>query len=309
MRRPIVSCGVLLLIVTLLVSGCESTPVGTAQSPVPQSSYPMTITDHADRPVAIQQAPRTIVSLAPSNTEILYALGLGNKLIGVDDYSDYPPEAKSKERVGYSTPNMEKLVALSPDIIFATRIHLKEAVPEMVRRGLTVFVLQPGSLEAVLEGMRTVGKIVDRPQEADAVVAGLQKRIDEVETKTRAVSTRPRVFFELTAKLHTAGPGSFANDLIRQAGGTNIAADAKTTWPQLGQEALLAKDPEVIILSDHGVGETPEKVKARPGWSGVSAVKTGRIYDMNPDLTNRAGPRVVDGLELMAKAIHPELYK
>ncbi|MBI2865186.1 MAG: cobalamin-binding protein [Chloroflexi bacterium] len=259
--------------------------------------------------MTVQKAPETIVSLAPSNTEILYALGLGGKLVAVDDYSDYPAEAKSKDKVGYSKPNIEKLVALSPDIIFAAQIQAKQAVSELEKRGLTVFVLQPGTLEAVLDGILTVGRVTDKSMEADAVTAQLRKRVNEIVAKIASAKGKPRVFFELAGTLSTAGPGTFVDDLIAKAGGANIAADAKIDWPQLGQEALIAKDPEVIILADHTFGETPEKVMARPGWSGISAIKTGRIVGFDPNLTNRPGPRVVDGLELMAKAIHPELFQ
>ncbi|MDO8672789.1 MAG: ABC transporter substrate-binding protein [Dehalococcoidia bacterium] len=307
MSRLITSVGVVLL-VAILLAGCGGSQLDRAQTSSLATSFPMTVTDHAGRSVIIQKAPETIVSLAPSNTEILYALGLGNKLVAVDDYSDYPAEAATKQKVGYSKPNIETLVALSPDIIFAATIQAKLVVPELEKRGLTVFVLQPGSLEAVLDGILTVGRIMDKSKEADAVTAQLRKRVNEITAKTASARGKPRVFFELTGTLSTAGPGTFVDDLITKAGGTNIAADAKTDWPQLGQEALIARDPEVIILADHGFGETPDKVKARPGWSGISAVKTGRIIGFDPNLTNRPGPRVVDGLELMARAIHPELF-
>lgn len=309
MRSSISLVGVLLLVAASLM-GCGSPTLSKAEVPSPLGSFPMTVTDDDGRPVTIRKAPATIVSLAPSNTEMLYALGLADRIIGVDDYSDYPAEAKQKQKVGgFAKTSIEKVVALSPDIIFAARIHAKEVAPELEKRGMTVFVVQPGTVDAVMNSIRAIGKITEKTAESDSLTGQLQKRLDAVTAKTAASKDKPRVFFELDPSLISAGPGTFVDDLIAKAGGANIASDAKTLWPQMSQEAILGKNPEVIILADHTFGETPEKVAARPGWFAISAVKTGRIVGLDSNLTNRPGPRVVDGLEIMAKAIHPELFK
>ncbi|MCL5075769.1 MAG: cobalamin-binding protein [Chloroflexi bacterium] len=313
MKKPLL-CLVLAALIISIIAGCApattQTSTPTASSSSSTVSFPLSLTDDAGRTVRIEKSPQRIVSLAPSNTEILFALGLGDKVVGVDEYSDYPAEAKTKAKVGsFSKINLEKVVSLAPDLILATNIHVKTIVPELEKRGLTVVVLQPQNIEAVLNNIALVGKLSGKTKEAAALTADIQKRLTNIATKTKTASSRPRVFLELSPDLITIGPGTFIDDLISRAGGENIAAEAKTAWPQLNQETIVLKDPQVILLADHPAGETPEKVKSRPGWQNISAVKNGRIVVLNPDLVNRPGPRVIEGLEMMAKAIHPELFK
>jgi iron complex transport system substrate-binding protein len=275
------------------------------------TTFPLTIKDDAGRSVTFAHAPMRIISLAPSNTEILYALGLGDRVVGVDDNSDYPAEAKAKPKVGgFAGTNLEQVVALQPDLILASGITAPDLLTALVGRNLTVVVLNPPDLPGVLADLSLIGQIADVNTQAAQVRGSLEARIAAVTTRLQNATTKPRVFFELDpTQFYTAGPHSFVDDLITRAGGTNIAADASTPYPTLSPEQIIAKDPEVIILSDENQGVTPESVKARAGWGGVSAVKNGRIAALNPDLTNRPGPRVVDALEQLALAIHPELYR
>ncbi len=250
------------------------------------------------------------ISLAPSNTEILFALGLVDSVVGVTDYETYPPEALQKPSIGgFSTPNMEKIIALEPDLILGTGIHVKTTLPELEKRGLTVMIVDPRDVKAVMEKIRLVGRATGQQHPAEQLAGGMQTRIEALQMRLRGVQP-VRVFFELSPSLHTAGPGSFVDDMIRLAEGTNIAAGTGKEWPQLNQEAVFLADPEVILLADHGsAGETPERVAARAGWQQISAVKTGRVHGVDPDLTNRPGPRMVDGLESMAKLMHPEKFR
>ncbi|MGN6757841.1 MAG: ABC transporter substrate-binding protein [Thermomicrobiales bacterium] len=286
-----------------------ASPAGAATPRV--TTYPLTIKDDAGRDVTFAHAPMHIISLAPSNTEILYALGLADRVVGVDDNSDYPAEAKAKPKVGgFAGTNLEQVVALQPDLILASGITAPDLLTALTGRNLTVVVLNPPDLPGVLADLSLVGQLADVNAQAAQVRGGLEARIAAVATRLKNATTKPRVFFELDpTQFYTAGPHSFVDDLITRAGGTNIAADASTPYPTLSVEQIIAKDPEVIILSDENQGVTPESVKARAGWSGVSAVKNGRIAALNPDLTNRPGPRVVDALEQLALAIHPELYR
>lgn len=289
-------------------------PAATAATPkaapAAQPSFPVTITDDAGRQVTVEREPQRIVSMAPSNTEILFAIGLGDKVVGVDQYSDYPPEALTREKIaGYATPNLEKVLSLAPDLVLATKIHAKTAVPSLEGHGLTVVVVDPANMDEVLEGILMVGKIGGGAAKAKALTGQIEERMRTIMAKAQASPRKVRVFFELSPQLHSVGPGSFIDDMIRRASGENIASDAKLPWPQLNQEVVLLKDPEVIVLSDHTAGESPEKVKARPGWAGVAAVKNDRVVTINPDLTNRPGPRVVEGLEALARAFYPEIFK
>lgn len=295
-----------------LVTACAGPGAVTKAEPTrpAQAATAITITDDAGRVVKLERAATKIVSLAPSNTELVFAVGAGDKVVGVDDYSDYPTEVRGRERVGgFANTNIEKVVVVGPDLVLATSIHEKGIVPELERRGIAVVVVQPKSVEAVLESVRLVGKLSGKEREAGELAGNLQRRLEALAEKMKAAKSRPRTYFELDPKLFTVGPGSFVDDMISRSGGQNIAADAKTQWPQLNEEALLLKDPEVIFLADYGYGETPEKVKARPGWHVVSAVKSGRMVGLNPDLVNRPGPRVLDGLEEMARVVQPELFR
>lgn len=299
----------LLTAISALLLGCSAVALTPAPNNNPAQGFPVSILDDVGRLVEVKSPPERIISLAPSNTEILFALGLADRVVGVDDYSDFPPEAKGKERVGsFAKTSIEKVVSLGPDLILATEIHLKTVVPELERRGLTVILLQPKRLEGVLDSIRLVGNVTGREREASSLAAELEGRIDRVASRVALARERPRVFFELSPELHSVGPGSFVDDMLTKAGGENIASDSLTQWPQLSQEVLLLKDPQVILLSDHPAGENPERVRSRPGWQGVSAVAGGLIFTINPDLANRPGPRAVEGLEEIARALHPELF-
>jgi iron complex transport system substrate-binding protein len=306
-----------LALVVSLVSACSTTP---AASPAPQptaapaakaepaSAFPITVTDDAGRQVTISKQPKRIVSISASNTEIVYALGLGDLVVGIDSYSNYPPEAKQKPIVGsYSKPDLEQVVAAEPDLILATGIHVKSALPEMEKHNLPVVVVTPSDVAGVLSKIELVGKVTGRQKEAEALTGEMRVEIDAIQTRLRGAEP-VRVFFELSPELHSAGPGTFVNDMITLLGGTNIAADAGKQWPQMNQESIFVANPQVILLADHGTdgGQSPETVAARPGWQQIDAVKDGRVFPVDPDLTNRPSPRLVEGLEMILKALHPD---
>jgi iron complex transport system substrate-binding protein len=270
----------------------------------------MTITDGAGREVTIEAEPQSFVSLAPSNTEVLYALGLGDSVIGVTEFCNYPLEAQDKPKVGgFSDVDTEKVVELNPDLILVANLHIGEVVTALEELGLTVIVLSPPDVPAVLESIKLIGQITGKDEEAAALTTEMQERIDAV---TQAVDGEyePRVFWEISNDLWTAGPGSFIDDLIMRAGGENISADAESPWVQFSNETIIDADPEVIFLADHPFGESIETVVARPGWSTISAVVNNRIIEVDDtDMFSRPGPRVVDALELVAKALHSNAFE
>jgi iron complex transport system substrate-binding protein len=272
----------------------------------------MTVTDMAGREVTIPAEPQRIVSLAPSITEILFALNLGDRVVGVTDYCNYPPEATQKPKVGgFSDVSMEKLLEAQPDLVLAASIHMAQVLPELEKQGLTVMVIDAHDFPGVLESIRLVGKATGTEKEAEALVAQMQERADKV-AQAVAGRERPRVYWELDNTLWTVGPGSFVQDLIERAGGENIAANAEMAWVQLSAEAIIAADPEVIFLADHPYGESADTVKARPGWEKISAVVNGRIVELTQeqgDIVSRPGPRVIDALEMIARALHPDAFQ
>lgn len=328
-HRILASALAMIMAAGVLACGQAAPPVSPTQAPAKQaepasasvpaaqpastaaatSAFPMTIKDDAGREVTIPRPPQKIISISASNTEILYALGLENRIVGLDQYSNYPPATKNKPTVGgYSKPDLEKIVAAEPDLVFATGIHVKALLPELERRKIATVIFDPKDVKGVLGKILLAGKITGQDKEAAALVSDMQARIDSVLSKVK--DAKPvRAFYEVSPELHTAGPTSFVHDVMVLAGGTNIAAKADKEWPQMNQEALFLEDPEVILIADHTADVTPELVAARPGWKQISAVKNNRLEVIEPDLINRPGPRVVEGLEQVAKALHPDRMK
>jgi iron complex transport system substrate-binding protein len=206
--------------------------------------------------------------------------------------------------------DLEKVIGLDPDLVLATNIHAGAVVSELQKRGVTVVVVEPKNVDDVLAEITFVGKITATSDAAAKLIAQMKTRIDAIAAKTATAKTKPRVFYEIDKSLYTPGPGSFLDDMIIKAGGVNIASDAQSAYPQLSLESFVLKDPEVIFLGDHPFGETPDTVKARPGWANISAVKNGRIVPVvDVNIVSRPGPRLVEGLELIARALYPELFQ
>jgi len=313
--RSLVLWGLLALLIIAL-AGCAGAKAPEASelagAAVPESG---SVIDDAGRAVEIISNPQRLVSLAPSNTEILFALGLGGKVVGVTDFCDYPEEAQSIEKVGGMEHNLEKIVALDPDLVLAiggSPAQVEKAT-EMEKLGLAVLVLQPGGIEGIMANVELVGKATGAEKEANQLAAQMQKRFDVITSRAKGAGSRPSVFFELDAtdpsKPYTPGPGSFIDALISLAGGSNIGASAKMQWAQLSTEEIIAQDPKVIVLGDANYGVTVEMVKERPGWSVITAVQNGAIYPIDDILISRPGPRIIDGLEALARIIHPELFE
>jgi len=297
-----------LMIVLALAVGCAQA------TPTPTEMPTITVVDDAQRTVEITGVPERIISLAPSNTEILFALGLGDKVVGVSDFCDYPEAAQKIEKVGYVEPNMEKIVDLEPDLIlYIGGAAQLEKVQTMEDLGLTVLVLAPSDIEAILADFELVGRATGSEDEAALLVSQLRARMDEVLSRVAQAERKPLVFYELDATdlggPWTAGPGSFIDTLITMAGGLNLGASAEMEWAQFSTEEIIAQDPQIIILGDANYGVTVESVGERPGWEVITAVKEGAIYPIDDNLVSRPGPRIIDGLEALARIIHPEIFE
>lgn len=303
-------------ILTLALAACA--PAGNS-SPSPAetvaaSAYPVTLTDDADRSVNLPGLPERIVSLAPSNTEIVCALGACDSLVGVTDVDDYPAEvADVTDVVIGAQVDVEKVVAANPQLILAAGNELTPStvISQLSDLGYRVLVLYPESLDELYADIELVGQALDATTEAAGLVGDMRSRAEAVADDV-ASAERPRTFYEVgvfEGTIYTAGADSFLASLISIAGGEPIVGDAASTAIQL--EDLISADPQLILLGDatYDATITAESVAARSGWGDLSAVRDGHIVIVLNDLViTRPGPRVVDGLEALAKAIHPELY-
>jgi iron complex transport system substrate-binding protein len=268
--------------------------------------------------------PNKIISLAPSNTEILFALGLDNKVVAVTDYCNYPYNftewiaAGNMTSIGdFSKPNMEVIASLNPDLILATAGVQGETVDTMRSLGYNVLVLDPSNITGVFKDIELVGKATGKNAEATALVNSLSNRIDAVVNKVANAPTKPKVYYEVwydPTSLWSAGSKAWQNELIEKAGGINIFADQPLDYFQSSAEAVVDRNPDVIVLPATGMGfGTPfwgsiDEVKARPAWDSTNAVHNDKLYQIDGDVIARAGPRVADAVETLAEFIHPELF-
>lgn len=275
------------------------------------SNFPITVKDDLGRKLTITKEPQRIISTAPSVTEILFALGLDGKIVGVTTFCNYPEEAKRKEKIGtFQNPNIEKILSLRPDLVIATGGIQRQTVEKLEQLGIPVFVSYPTTLDEVIKGVYTIGRITGAKENAKRLVFDLKFRVARVISKVNKAKTKPKVFFELWHEpLMSAGPGSFVDDLVKKAGGINIAGTAKSAYPIFSLEQIIKENPDVIIGAESSMGGNPLEISKRPGWDSLRAVKEQRIYKINDDIIFRAGPRLVLALEIIAKYLHPELFE
>ncbi len=300
----------LLLLATVLFTGLLAA-CSSSTTPTPSS---FTITDSNGRVVTIKNNhPQKIVSLAPSNTEILYALGLADRIAAVTDYADYPPEATAKPSVGaYDNPNLEAIVAMEPDLILATDGQPQATLDQLESRGLTVVVIIPHSIDEVLTMITLIGKVTGQDEEAATLVADMQKRIDAVTEKTKNLTTaeKPRVFYIIWQDpIWTTGSGTFEDALIELAGGVNIAHEL-TGYATISLETVIAANPQVMVAGvGMGTGEDAalQFLQTESRLVSSDARRNNRVTGINMDVVARPGPRIVSALEEFFKIIHPEL--
>ncbi|MGF3522043.1 MAG: helical backbone metal receptor, partial [Candidatus Bathyarchaeia archaeon] len=277
----------------------------------------VTLVDSMGNVVTLTSPPQRIVSLAPSNTEILFAIGAGDNVVGVTDFCNYPYnftawiEAGNMTSIGsYYGPSTEPIVALNPDLVLASSGSL-DAAANLRRLGINVLVVESKTLDGVLQDILMIGRATGHNAEASALVSSMRQRIDNVTSQAATATTKPKVYHEVwNDPIMSVGPGTFIDELITLAGGENIFHDATTSWPTVSSEAIIAKNPDVMVFPNMYMGvqnfyQTIETVKQRPGWGVINAVKNDAIYEINADIISRSGPRLVDALEELSKMIHP----
>jgi len=272
----------------------------------------LTFKDEVGREVTFSFPPQRIVSLAPNITEILFSLGLDEEIVGVSIHCNFPEKAKKKVRVGsYISLDFEKIASLNPDLIIATGAgNTREMVDRLGKLGFQTYVIFPKNFEDILKSLIHIGQVVNRDREARGIVEGMRRRSQRVIELTQDLP-RPKVFVQIgEAPLVTVGKGSFADDLLRLAGGDNIAGKEKEVYPRFGMEEILKRSPEVIVISSmNPKGDYQKILQEWNRWKTIPAVKNGRIYLIDSDLLDRPSPRIIDGLEELARVLHPERFK
>lgn len=320
---------ILTLLLALAITGCApaSTPteapapiateISATEAPAteaPAATDGFTFTDDMGREITLAGTPERIVSLAPSTTEILFAVGAGAQVVGRDEFSDYPEEAKALPSIGgsFGEYNVEAIVALNPDLVIAAEINTPELVKQLEDLGVTVYYLgNPTTIEEMYGKLETVAKLTGH--DVSELVSSLQARVAAVDEKIAPISARPNAFYEIDAsdpsKPYTYGPGTFGDLLITRAGGSNVGNVSADSYPQLSLEQIVVANPSIIILGDSMWGVTPESVLERAGWESIEAVKSKQIFPIDDNLISRPGPRLVDGLEALAKILHPGVFE
>ncbi len=270
-----------------------------------------TISDVLGRPVTIPSGPLRLVALSPSLTEIVFALGRSDWLVGVTDFCDYPPAAREKPRVGGTmTPNLERVLQVRPSLVLATAEgNPRDLVGHLTRLGLPVFAVRPEDFAGILDSIRILGRVLQAEAPARALVRAMEEQGARI---SRAVAGRPRrrvLYLVWTDPLIAAGPASFINGLIRMAGGENVVRERTVPYPRLSLEEVVTGAPEVILVASHlDAADRPSAVALGGLWREIPAVRSNRVVPIPGDTIHRFGPRVVEGLGHLARGIHPEAF-
>lgn len=307
LRKPIMLLAIT-LVMAFAFTGCTKPELEPVAGP---SEYPLTITDSYDRQVTISSEPTRIISLAPSNTEIIYALGLGDSVVGVTDVCNYPEAALEVAQVGgFFGPNVERIIELDPHIIIADSLTGKETVEQLAQLGFPVIAIRSDNIAHLMENIELLGEVLNAQEQAAVVIAEMEGKLTEIASKVAGITEqdRPLVYYEVwfdgSAPM-TIGPNTFINDAIVRAGGRNVAADATTDWPVLSMEVLVDRNPEVMLYTGHG---TQDEIKSRSNWQSLQFVEDERIFVVPDDVINRPSPRIVEVVQIIAEHLHPALF-
>jgi iron complex transport system substrate-binding protein len=288
-----------LVLVVLALSGCVAR----------ENKGPITLTDDFGREIVLEEPAQKIISLVPSSTEILFALGVGDRVVGASDFCNYPEEALSITRVGgFDVPNLELIVSLEPDLVFAASLH-KDTVEALEGMGIAVLALDPQNIQEIYGNIELMAKAVGKQKAGEDLIKDMKNRLEKVAAALADLkeADRPVVFYEVWYPgIMIAGEGTFIDEIINLAGGKNMAWGI-SRWGSIQEEEVLARNPDFIF---HGYPETDASFFAtREGWDVITAVAENQIFFVNPDITSRTGPRIADAVEAFARILHPELFK
>jgi iron complex transport system substrate-binding protein len=312
----------LMMTAAMVLVGCgkEAQPEkteGEKSAQEQKSGFPVTVKDAIDEEVVIEDKPEKIISLIPSNTEIVYALDSGEAIVGVTDFDNYPEDAVSKEKIGGMEFNIEKMISLKPDLVLApgsTVDSVKEGLQQLKDAGIDVVVVNDAqSFEEVYVSIEMIGQAIGEPEKADELVDSMKNSFAELKEKAESIKPEEQktVFVEVSPEpeIYTAGKNTFIDEMLNLIGAKNAAGDMEG-WPKVDPEAIVERNPDVVVTTYGYYTEKPvEQVLARQGWNNVKAVKDQQVFDVHSDLVTRSGPRLAEGAEELAKVIYPDVFK
>jgi iron complex transport system substrate-binding protein len=278
-------------------------------------TYPVTLTDATETKVIIEKKPEKIVSLIPSNTEIAFALGLDKEVVGVSDFDNYPEAATKKEKIGGQEINLEKIISLKPDLVLAhaSSAHNSEAgLQQLKDTGIPVLVVNDAqNFDQVYDSIDMIGKATGETAKADEILTEMKDKLAEIKTKAGEIKEKKKVLVEVSPapEIYSPGKNTFMDQMLSVINAENIANDQEG-WIKIDQEAMIKRNPDVIVTTyGYYVKNPTEQVLSRKGWETVNAVKNKQVVDVDSDRVTRSGPRIVEGVEDLAKAIYPEVFK
>lgn len=321
MRQKFYALFALLVLSLGILAGCGSTTEKAKDETntegqteqTEQAAFPVTIKDALDNEVVIEEEPQTLISLIPSNTEIIYALGLGEKVVGLTTNDTYPEETAEVEKVGDYNIDIEKVIALNPDLVFAheSAATTQEAGLQQIRdAGINVFIVNDAvNFEDVYKTIDTIGQLTGTTEDAETLTADMKAKLDEIKEKVATVTEKKKVYIEISPapEIYSVGKNTFMDVMLQTINAENATGDLEG-WPSIDQESVLERNPDVIITTYNYVEDAVGQLTSREGWSEITAVKNKQVVEVNQDLVNRPGPRVVEGVEELAKAVYPEVF-
>lgn len=310
---------VMLLTAGMMVGCSEATNEGKEKQETnhaKQEVFPITIKDATGEKVTIEQKPKKIVSLIPSNTEVVFALGLGKKVVGVSDYDNYPEETKEIEKVGGMEMNTEMIVSLKPDLVLAhasSAHNSNEGLQQLKDAGIDVLVVNDAqSFDQVYDSINMIGQATGEQEKAKGIVTDMKTKLKDIQEKAKSVkeADRKTVFVEVSPspEIYTPGKNTFMNEMLQIISAENAAAELDG-WAKIDEESMIAANPDVIITTyGYYTKDAVSQVKGRKGWQDVNAVKDDQVFDVHSDLVTRSGPRLIEGVEELAKSVYPNLF-
>ena len=310
---------ILMMMLTVFMVGCSSTDNEESKKKkvdnTTSTTFPLEVQDGSGEKIKIEEKPESIVSLLPSNTETAYALGLGEKIIGVSDYCNFPTEAADKPKVGGLEINVEKVLELNPDLLLLSASHFnnaKETIKQFQTAGIDVVIVpDANSFEEAYKTIELIATATGTSEKGQEIIDKMKKEVSDIQEKASGIKEKKKVWIELSSSpdLYTAGSNTFMGDMLEIIKAENIAADQEG-WITISEEQVIERNPDVIITTyGYYIDNPEEQIYGRKAWSEVQALKKKQIYDVNNDTVSRPGPRLTEGLQMLAEKIYPETFK